>query len=506
MKRSLFFFLVLICAASLVFATGGNQNQASGKIPVRYYMPGGPAYDINVVVAAINDALARDGLNLEYQPNYIGWDQWWNRTQIMLSTGEEFELLHIMQDGTPASTYASRNHLKGLSAIIRQHAPNLTGRFDQVLWDSATINGEIYAIPAYWRDASGGFEGVVTIRKDMFDRFGLAYPRTTQEILSTLPVLQERWRALDGMNRYVYEHTPNRPPTALHRTYDTWPFYVSGDGVFMVRQNGTAGLYYESDEFRRDAEFMNALYTRGLIHPDTLNLPNDTKNTTIYDNGDFLLNLMTGPQWTSQLTWQNQNVSQTAEVLRYSMNADKPYLAFMPLLNCNGVPLAAKNPEAGVKFLDWLYSRQANHDLLMFGIQGRHWNPNGQTYFSYIRNAEGSPIYNFGDSWMMGYAPFTRWETGPDIPQEAIDSIAKNIFPNQTVISPVVGFNFNSEPVRVEMANVLAEYTASILPIKVGVLPYAGNYQAALARMKAAGSDALIAEYSRQLTAYIRSR
>jgi hypothetical protein len=60
--------------------------------------------------------------------------------------------------------------------------------------------------------------------------------------------------------------------------------------------------------------------------------------------------------------------------------------------------------------------------------------------------------------------------------------------------------------VRVEYANVQAEYTASIIPIKVGVIPYAANYQAALAKMKAAGSDAVIAEYRRQLTAFIASK
>jgi hypothetical protein len=75
----------------------------------------------------------------------------------------------------------------------------------------------------------------------------------------------------------VYEHSLNRSPTALHRTYDTWPFYTSQDGIFQVRQNGEANMYYETEEFRKDAEFMNALYTRGMIHPDVLNLPADTR-------------------------------------------------------------------------------------------------------------------------------------------------------------------------------------------------------------------------------------
>jgi putative aldouronate transport system substrate-binding protein len=58
----------------------------------------------------------------------------------------------------------------------------------------------------------------------------------------------------------------------------------------------------------------------------------------------------------------------------------------------------------------------------------------------------------------------------------------------------------------VEYANILAEYTASILPIKVGVIPYAANFPAALTKMKAAGSDKVIAEYRRQLAEYTASK
>ncbi|MDR1586280.1 MAG: DUF3502 domain-containing protein, partial [Treponema sp.] len=78
-----------------------------------------------------------------------------------------------------------------------------------------------------------------------------------------------------------------------------------------------------------------------------------------------------------------------------------------------------------------------------------------------------------------------------------------NVHPESTLISPVVGFNFDSGPVRVEYSNTVSEYTISILPIKTGVIPYAGNFEAARARMKAAGCDKVIAEYRKQLAEYI---
>jgi putative aldouronate transport system substrate-binding protein len=286
----------------------------------------------------------------------------------------------------------------------------------------------------------------------------------------------------------------------LHRTYDTWPFYTSQDGIFQVRQNGEANLYYETEEFRKDVEFMNALYTRGLVHPDILNLPADTINTN-KENGDFLLGFMTGPLTTYELNAHGVE----GEILKYKMAFDKPMLLNLPLLNANGIPVTTKHPEAGLKFLDWMYSSQANQDLVLYGVQGRHWTPVGTDQRRHVNGPDGNRIYAF-DFWMIEYVKYHRWDETDGSPQEEKDNWIRNIYPDRTVISPVVGFNFDSQPVRVEYANVIAEYTASILPIKVGVLPYAGNFQAALAKMKAAGSDAVIAEYRRQLAAHIAGK
>jgi putative aldouronate transport system substrate-binding protein len=288
---------------------------------------------------------------------------------------------------------------------------------------------------------------------------------------------------------------------ALHRTYDTWPYYTSQDGIFQVRQNGEANMYYETDEFRKDVEFMNALYTRGLIHPDILNLPADTIRAAKED-GDFLFCIMTGPGSTYDLRNQGANGE---EILMYKMAFDKPMLMNLPLLNANGIPITSKHPEAGLKFLDWMYSSQANQDLVLYGVQGRHWQPVGTDQRLHVKGADGNNLYAF-DSWMIEYAKYHRFDVDDKGPQEIKDNYLRNIYPDRTVISPVVGFNFDSSPVRVEYANVTAEYTASILPIKVGVIPYGANFPAALAKMKAAGSEKVIAEYRRQLAEFTASK
>jgi putative aldouronate transport system substrate-binding protein len=506
MKKGIGSVLALVCTAAFLILAGCSQSSsgaASGKLPLRYYMPGAPSSEADVATKAINEALERDGLNIEFQPLYIPWDQWVDKTNLMLSTGEEFEMLHIMEDYVPTATYASRNYLTPLRSLIQKEAPSLTGRFDQTLWDGATVDGEIYSIPANWRDASGDFEGQLNIRKDKFDKYGIAVPQTLDQLLTALTTLQQKWAAEDGVKRYVYEHSINRTPTALQRAYNTWPFYVSQDGIFQVRQNGEANMYYETDEFKKDAEFMNTLYTKGLIHPDILNLPNDTRRANLYDSGDFLLGIMTGPNNTYEIA--SKGIVPDAVIYQWHLNPEKPYLTNLPLLNTNGIPITSKHPEVALKFLDWMYKDQANQDLVLYGVQGRHWTPVGTDKRQHVRGPDGNNLYAF-DSWMIEYVKYHRFDVEDHASDLEKADWLGNIYPDQTVVSPMVGFNFNSEPVRVEFANVMAEYTASILPIKVGVIPYAGNFPAAIAKMKAAGNDKVIAEYRRQLAAYIAAK
>ena len=503
--------LVLLFTACAGTSTPGTSETPSPKPQVtdkvveeaklmRYYMPGAATPQADVVTEAINQKLAADGVPVIFTPMYVPWDQWVNKTNIMLSTGEEFELLHIMEDYVPTSTYVARNGLFDLKDLIDEYAPDMWNRFDQVLWDSATVDGKIYTVPDFWRDNSGDGEGLVNIRKDKLDKYGLVPPKSLEEMLETLPILQQKWAEEDGKKRYVYEHSINRAPVMLHRSYDSWPFYASQDGIFMVRQDGNAQMYFTSDEFKQDADFFNKLYTGGLIHPDILNLPADTRKQDL-ENGDYLMGVMTGPNTSSLLI----NGVEGAEVSLYHLNEDKPYLCNLPLLNSNAIPSTAKNPELGLLFLDWMYSSKENQDLVLYGVEGVHWNPEGEDQFSRIKGDDDKPLYAF-DSWMIEYVPYHRFDV-EDISseQEKLD-YTTNIYEDNTVYSPMVGFNFNSEPVKVEYANVIAEYTTSMLPIKVGVIAYEDGYESAIQKMKVAGYETVIAEYQKQLKAYTDSK
>lgn len=474
-------------------------NTEAEILPLRYYMPGAASQQADSVNEAISEKLQEDGLNIDFQPMYIAWDQWVDKINMMLSTGDEFEMLHIMFDYIPASIYTGRGALTPLDDLINEYTPGLWDLFEDILWSCATVNGDVMSVPAYWRDNSGDFEGYFSYCVTRFEKYGLTVPTTIEDLIDTMVELQAYQEEETGMTAYIYEHSTGRCPIALHRTYDTWPYYTSADGIFMVTQDGTASLFFESEDFKQDCEFMNECYTLGLIHPDILNLSLDTI-ATYKSDGDYLLGIQTGG---TDVTDNAGNV--VLDFDYFMLNPDAPYLCNMPLLNSNGIPSTCKHPEVSLQFLYWMYTNAENQNLVLYGIEGEHWNAVGENEYQRIKDENDSNLYNFA-AWMIEYVPLHLFDVErTTTPKEDLDYIS-NLYPENTVYSPICGFNFNIESVNVEYANMLAEYTTSILPIKEGVIPYEGNYEAAIEKMKAAGCDAVIEEFQRQLNEYLASK
>lgn len=163
---------------------------------------------------------------------------------------------------------------------------------------------------------------------------------------------------------------------------------------------------------------------------------------------------------------------------------------------------ARRYPEAGVKFLNWLYSSQENYDLFMYGIEGVTFIPTGDNEAQFIKGPDGNSLYQY-DDWQIGFIDLRRFEQGTLPNALALETIPLDESGEKVNESPVAGFWFNEAPVSEEMANLSTEIVASIYPIKYGLVDFDTHYPQALDRLKAAGLDRVIEEFERQLQEFM---
>jgi putative aldouronate transport system substrate-binding protein len=500
-KRYIFNFMLVLFLLLPVLAVysggGGDRSRASGVHPMRFVVPGTAPIDYETGIKAVNEKLKADGVDIEVSIIRIPWDQYEQKLNLMLSTGEPFELLHVMQDIKNISALTSRDALLPIDEYLPKY-PNLVNKFDASRWLAGNVQGKTYAVPCYGQSMDY-YLGYLYVRTDVLEKIGV--PRSqfptgnTTDLLNIMKRMQDYIRQDIGITSYHYPHQLSWAPNWLHRSYDTFPFYVENSlGLILARQNGTIDSYFESEEFRKDTALYRQMFQAGLIHPDILNLPPDTKATE-FERGAALPGEL--QMFGNLLALQDINPEADADYFWFG--PEKPNMVFTLGQNINAVSATAEDPESGIKFLNWLYANEDNYILFHSGVEGVHYTRNADGSLEAITDDNNTPLYQF-EGWMTGYVPYIRF---PDtVPQSIVDFITKES-PNK-VYSPIAGFIFDATDVASELASLQTEIIASFYPIKYGLVDFNTAYPEALRRLKAAGLDRYMAEYRRQFAQYLR--
>lgn len=465
---------------------------------MRYVTPGNNFPDQETALTAVNKQLQADGVNIEVALTRIPWDGFLTKLNLMLSTGEPFELMHVMQDIENISTLVSMDAIVGIDDMLTKY-PDLVSKFTPFQWDQARMTGKTYAVPANWQEFSK-LNGYLTYRNDVFKKVSTApFPTDFNGFFDVSVKMQEAIKAETGKTPYVWLHQVSSPPSWLHRTYPEFPFYVdNSNSLTLVKQDGTASSYFESSIFQQDAAAYRKMYKAGLIDPDVLNAVSQKK----YDDMKIGVELPSNTFSYDDEISLKENIP-TSELAISYLAPEQPYMQYTSIQNLNAISSTSENPEAGLMFLNWLYSKKANHDLFIYGVEGTHYTASAPNRILNTLGTDKTALYAF-DTWMIGYLPYMRWDERST--QKSIDFKTLAAPADQIAMSPQVGFLFDASSLKAELPNINAEVIASFYPIKFGLVDYETAYPAAIKKLKAAGIDKYIAEFQKQLTAFLASK
>ncbi|MGZ9584326.1 extracellular solute-binding protein [Paenibacillus marinisediminis] len=508
MKKRNTFILAIACLVMVMsLFTGCSSNKGNGdaaagdqqgnaastdskeKKMVRYVMPGVAPQDQAMVEEAINKKLEADGLNLTYKAIYIPWDVWDQKTNLMMSTGEEFELIHIMHDMKTPDVLASNGGIIPIDKYLDEYGPELKKSMPDWIWDTAKVKGETIFVPNFWLDTAYA-EGMVTFRKDLLDKNNIPAPTSPEELLNVSETLQKNW---PDDNKKVYIRVlPDEPTTYLHTTYETFPFTIFQNLIY-IDQQGNVKSWLETEEFKKDATYFREAYTRGLINPDILTLPvevanrEETQGRFLYREGEAIAG--------------SKKLSKDVPGAELDLYYLKDQQLFRPVgvRNSNGVSATSPHPEAAIEFLNWVFSSQDNFDLVLYGIKDTHWKDTGKNSMEILKkDANGAQTYSLA-FWMLGNLEMNRWDV--DTHPKFVEMRTK--VADDAINSITLGFNFDASPVAVEYANCMTELKTSMSPIKLGLLDYDKAFPEAIKKMKAAGLDKVVAEYESQFKEWL---
>lgn len=443
----------------------------------------GDASDASKVQDAVN-VILKEKINAEVQIDFINFGAYRQQTNLMLSSGESFDLMPTLITPTLA-TYVANGQFIPLDDLLQEYGQGILENIAPQYIDCGKINGEIYGITTN-RDLAASFG--FTYRKDLGEKYGIdpTKIKTLEDVGNVLKIIKENEPDL----------YPLVPQSGAFISSSWGDFDNLGDGNWLgvlenVGATNEVVNYYTSDAFKQFVTITHEWYQQGLIMPDILN-NTETGNSIVKNGKAFGYLSNTKPGFDQQETRAAGMDMVTVDIIP----------AFATTSNVQGIvwaiPTNSENPEKAMQLMNLMYSDKDISNLLIYGIKDVHYKviDEANGIIDYADGVDASNTgYPGGTGWgwpnqFLGYV----WNGNPADYWTVMDNFNRTATP-----SGALGFVFNADAVATEMAacaNVIEQYKNALMG---GVIDPVDGLAKFEQELKDNGIDVIIAEKQRQL-------
>lgn len=482
--------LLTACVGPAAPAAGGGEASAgdSSTVTVTYTYPNTVFKDVGLVEEALNKLLV-PAINTKIKLNPIDWGAFDEKMKLAFAAGEECDIVFTAPWINNYLLNIANGNFVPLDDLLAKNAPGLWASMPETTWDAARVDGKIYGVINQQIFVKPfGF----TVRRDLADKYGLdAYAL----------------KSYDELEPFLNAILENEPDVIPLPGASTWSNEGNGFDPIITEQVPVVIRYDDkelklfnaaaSPEFQASVERARRWYEAGYTPKETI--AGDDQQA-MWRAGKFALSGLVGVVKPGGEIESEQRFGQPV----YSQSMTKPFLTTAgTTATTNAICATSKNPEAAIKVLELLNTNVEIYNTLAKGIEGKHWE------WADKGNLVIKPGPNNAD-----YNPNTDWEFGNQFlayyidPKQAEIKAWEATYDLNTTSPPsaAMGFNFNAEPVKTELANVAAVTGELAGPLASGQVDPATALPEYLERLNQAGIQALIDECQRQLNDWVAKK
>lgn len=459
------------------------------SVELNWYLPAAPQKDTALVEKAIGDYL-KDKINVTLKLNLVDWGSWTDKSQVLLAAGDNVDIMFTAGWSKFAQSVA-KGYFADITDLLPKYAPKTVENLPKLLFEGAKVNGKVYAIPTSKEIAHTN--GII-YSTDLAAKFGLTDALKAFE--TKMPTIDD----LEPILKTAHEKDPTIYPLAATQN-GKWAlsfldFDPIGDqnvpGVLYPNKDTKVINEYETPEYKALLETLHKYYKAGYIRKDAATTKTDTSDRKAQKI--FLMGGTTKPLG-------NEEVGASYGYKMDMFSVTKPFITMNDTQgSMNAVVTTSKNPERALMFLEYVNSDATVNNMLNYGVENTHWVKKGDNVVDFAPGL---------DAKTTGYNPNAFWEFGNQflnyftVGQNTTKWEKFKEYNDSGVPSKILGFNFDAEPVKTEIAavtNVIAELGPVINTGTVDPNEYLPKLNE---KMKAAGLDKIIAEKQRQIDAWL---
>lgn len=488
-KRVLAIAGFMLCLLLVLTAIGPGAAGAPAKVTI--YYPGDPQKDEALVEEKLNEYVSgKIDAAIDLRP--LDWGSVGDKLNLMLSSGEECDLIF-----NPSWMRFYMNVAAGaflpLDDLLAKYGQGIKANIHPAFLLGPRVDGKLYAIPTNKELTQAK---AFYFRKDIVEKYKFD--------LNKLTSFDKMEQELGPMFKTIKAKEPGLVSIWQSTTSD-WDYDVFNragverpiggfDYGFVTKKNPykiVNAIDLPLSEQLKPYKLLRKWYLAGYMNQDSAT--SQTRKEEAIEAGKL---------WTFKGLYKPNNevewFNNTGRKYQFLVKViDKPYVTTGDTIGSQmAISRTSKHPDKAMQVLNLLHTDKYVINLVNFGLEGKHYKKVGENTIERIQNSG----YNAEISWEIGNQFLTYLQVNED--PKKWEKFKE--FNATAEVSPLMGFVFDAEPVKTELAaieNIRSEFrtlgTGSVDPEPV--------LKKRNAKLKAAGVDRVIAEAQKQLDAWVKA-
>lgn len=520
MKKYLSWLLCVIMAAALLAGCGQGTapqepadtgNSASGMaeepqqpqeeadvfeqpVELILYTSGSSGADTDKVMAQFNEML-KEKCNTTIKVHCIGWDDYENQYNLILTSGEKVDLLYV--NPNMYNRYAKAGAFTDITDMFPEYMPETYSLFTNEELQQIKVDGKIFAVPSY--EQNYGQNGIF-YRKDLADKYDVSAVVSLDTLEAYMDAVAQNESEILPIN--------GNPEQALFQLFKSYYGFEnianSTTSIVMVRSYDDIEdifAYPFSDEYLEWAHKMKDWAGRGFWSSNALSATMDPWSSIQVGTSAIT---QANPDGARSMM-RNMGEKMPEAECDYWSFANLTGYAFPNPVQENGfaIPKASQNAERALRVLEVVKTDSELFDLWMYGIEGYHFDLTADGEL--VRPAAGQEAGTVethsmsGAQYGMRVRPLMRDDAGQ---WEGYDELMKTL-KGMSVVNKFGPVALDYSNVQAELAAVTQVVQQYGAPINIGIV---SDVDAAVeeyrSQLEAAGIEKLVEEVKTQMLAY----
>jgi len=491
MKKFFAVLLVLVMFCSTLVSCGGKTNTAGqmeepNKIPgdtyeIQWYLMCDAQNDVASVEEALNDYL-KDKINATVKINCLPSSQYTNKVGTMINAREYFDLAFVARWALDYIGNSRSGAFYDLTDHLDTYLKDTTATIGKDNLKYSYVDGRIYAMPVY-KEMATQYGWVY--RKDIADKYhiDMSQYKSFEELEPVLKMIKDN----EPNIKYPIDWASGAGDPACLVQYES---FIFKDGSY---DNKPVNVF-ETEEFKKACLVARDFYNKGYVRPDVLTA---TDQIARMSEGKTFVMLQPLKPGKAKEMFKNSNYEFEQVVITEPMI---DYLAGTGSMQA--VSATSKNPARVMRFLNILNTDPYVKNLVVHGIEGKHYN---KVDDKTIEPIAGSGYSLYAYSWSIGnvFLDYLLTSEDPDkheqlkaFNESALDSKVNTFLPAE-ITDP------RRKQRKMEINNAISNYKKQLVLGAVDVEPTLKEFNEML---KKAGIEEELADIAKEYEEFLKKQ